>query len=116
MTYGEYLRYCRTLAGSPTKTDFARMLEMKVGDHYIGAENDTWNKKPSLDLLERAAKKVGLEFSDFIQEPPKLKKELSPKHKSLIRKCEALLLAGGEPELWFEANIVTFYKAYFHRR
>lgn len=110
------MRFCRKLAGSPTKTDFARKLGMKDGDHYIGAENDVASKKPSLDLLERAAHQIDLEFSDFIQQPPARKHKVSRKHQRLLNLCLELLESGGEAELWIEGNIVTFHKAYIRLR
>lgn len=117
MTYGEFLRYCRALDGSPTKTDFARKLGLKDGDHYIGAENDKPDKKPSVDLMERAAKLVGLEFTDFIQEPPKRKHASSRKHLALSRKFMELLESGDmEVEIFFETAVETFHKSYLKKR
>lgn len=117
MTYGEYLRFCRKLAGMEKKTDFARKLGLLDCDHYIGAENDVPSKKPSLDLLERAARAVDMEFSQFIQEPKPRK--LSRKHEQLHRQLQELLdLTGQDAEaaLWLEISIRTFFKAYFKRR
>ncbi|MBO0799420.1 MAG: hypothetical protein J2P31_11425, partial [Blastocatellia bacterium] len=80
-------------------------------------ENDKPNKQPSLDLLEKAARAVNLEFQDFIQEPKPRK--LSREHERLHRQLQELLdLTGKDSEaaLWFEVSIRTFYTTYFKRR
>lgn len=89
MTYGQFLRYCRTLAGVETKSEFSRKLGMLNPDHYIGTENDIAGKKPSLELLERAARLAGHEFEDAIQEfePPKY----PGKHKRIHDELDQLL-------------------------
>jgi len=114
VTYGEFLRFCRLTAKFDRKTDFARKLGMKDSDHYIGAENDKPNKKPSLDLLERAAQEAGLQFTDFLQQPQKRK--LSREHESLHTKLQELLDAGGDEAVWIEGNLIIFHKAKFRRR
>jgi transcriptional regulator with XRE-family HTH domain len=117
VTYGEFLRWCRTKAGYETKTDFARKLSMLDGDHYTGAENDKANRKPSLDLMERAARLAGLEFQDFIQAPAA--GEHTPRSRErekLHRQLDELLDFkddDGEVSAWFRVSIQTFYRDYF---
>ena len=115
MTYGEFLRFCRLKAGSETKTDFARKLNMLDGDHYTGAENDRPHRKPSLDLLERAAQLAGLEFQDFIQKPPGQRTPRSREREKLHAQLDQLLdYTGdsGEVSTWFRVSIETFCRDY----
>jgi len=85
-------------------------------DHYIGAENDRDGKKPSIDLMERAAKIAGLEFQDFINTPEKEQTPRSRAHQALHRQLQALLDREDEASDWIAANISVYYKAYFRRR
>lgn len=118
MTYGAYLRLCRQIAGrgKVNKTDFSKQLGMSDPEHYIGAENDKPGRKPSVDLLERAAQAAGFEFTDFIQRPGK-KRGLTAKKRQLVNTLE-LLLALNDPEVdvIFEGMIVTFGKEYLQKR
>ena len=117
MTYGQFLKYCRTLAGVATKSEFSRKLGMLNPDHYIGTENDNAGKKPSLELLERAARLAGHEFHDAIQEFKPLK--YSREHKKIHDQLQELLdLQGVDSEAgeWIAANVRTFHRAYLRRR
>jgi transcriptional regulator with XRE-family HTH domain len=101
------------LAKCATKSDFSRLLNLKDPDHYIGAENDTPGKKPSLDLLERAAQAAGFEFTDFIQTPKKTKN--SPEEEQLIRQLLELLRYqddDGEVSTWMRVSVQTFHHDY----
>lgn len=113
VTYGQFLRYCRQKAGIDSKTDFARKLGMYAANHYIGAENDREQKKPSLDLLERAAREAGLDFRDFIN-PPKEKLGGFPRqHRELHVQLQALLDRDDDVSDWIASNISVFYHRFF---
>lgn len=113
MTFGEFLRACRKLAGSETKSDFARRLGLKDPDHYIGAENDTLGKRPSIDLLEAAAQLAGFSFHDCIVLPGKHHEPLTKDHQQLHRLLQEILdLNDDEAAPWISGNIRTFHRAY----
>jgi hypothetical protein len=112
MTYGEFLRACRTRAGGETKSDFSRRLGLKDPDHYIGAENDTPGKRPSLDILERAARLAGFEFQECIVLPESGSSRPVPKHEKLHRQLQELLEREDEAADWIGGNISTFHRAY----
>lgn len=120
MTYGTFLRQCRQRAGGGklNKTDFSRRLGMANPEHYIGNENDKPGRKPSLDLLERAAREAGFEFTECIQFPTKEKRQrLTVKLRQDVTTIEELLALGDpEIELWFHASTKAFAKAYLQRR
>lgn len=88
---------------------------MLATNHYVGAENDREEKKPSLDLLERAAKAAGFEFQDFINPPKeKLSKEQFPaEHRELHRQLHALLSRNDDVSDWIASNISVFYHRFF---
>lgn len=91
MTYGEFLRYCRLKAGVETKSEFARKLGFIDNDHYIGSENDKEGKKPSLDLLERAARATGHEFTEAIHKFEERESRYSPAEQVLHNQLHELL-------------------------
>lgn len=110
MTYGEFLRYCRQLCGVETKSDYARQLGFIDNDHYIGAENDKDGKRPSIDLLERAARSTGHEFTDAIQPFPDQKPKHDPEHLHLADQLlELLALEDKEVTQFFRAAIRVFH-------
>jgi hypothetical protein len=115
MTYGQILRYFREKAGNESKTAFARRLGMMASNHYIGAENDREEKKPSLDLLERAAKLAGLEFQDFINPPHenRSEKQFRVENRELHRQLEAVLNRDDDVSDWLASNISVFYHRFF---
>lgn len=112
MTYGEFLRTCRILAGVETKSEFSRKLGFKDPDHYIGSENDSAARKPSLDLLERAAELAGLHFEDCIKIPEASVKKTTKEHDKTHRQLQEILENGGDAADWISGNIHTFHRAY----
>lgn len=111
VTYGEFLRYCRNLAGVETKSEYARKLGMIDNDHYIGSENDKEGKKPSLDLLERAARSTGHEFTDAIQ-PFRERKVPQAIERLQTQLRELLELNDPEVTKFLELAITRFHKFY----
>lgn len=117
MTYGQFLKRCRDLAGIKTKSDFARLLGYLNVHHYIAAENDKEGKRPSLDLLERAARAAGVSFADYIQVPPELAKPLSRGHQELHRQLQELLdLGDDQVDNHFQLGVEVFRKVHFRKR
>jgi transcriptional regulator with XRE-family HTH domain len=116
MTLGEFLTFCQKRAGIETKSEFARKLGMKDADHLTGAMNDKERKRPSLDVLERAAELAGLKLEDCLVIPETHQTEVSRKHARIHRQLQYLLDLGGEAGEWIAGNIITYYKAYFRRR
>lgn len=116
MTYGEFLRACRTRAGIESKSEFSRRLGFKDPDHYIGAENDTGGKEPGRELLEKAARLAGFEFTDCIQLPEKEVRPQTREEQRIHRRVQELLEIGGEAADWIKGNINTFHKAYVRKR
>ena len=115
MTYGEFLRFCRTKAGSATKAEFARKMGFVDPEHYVGAEHDKPSLKPSLDLLEHAAQAAGFELQDFLQKPSGQHTPRSREHEQLHRQLQDLLNLADEATAWVIGNIRTFHKAYVGR-
>jgi len=104
-------------AGVETKSDFSRKLGLKDPDHYIGAENDTPGKRPSLDIIEGAARLAGFEFTDCIHLPgADLSAKINRARDKLHRQLDEILEAGGNPALWISGNISTFHDAHIKRR
>lgn len=117
MTYGEYLRYCIRRTGDDiTKTEFAHMLGLKDADHFIGATNDKPDKRPSIDLLERAARVAGFEFIDCIQEPKQYKKPFKYEHARLHIQLQELLERGEKEEWHASMYIRVHHNVAFRRR
>jgi transcriptional regulator with XRE-family HTH domain len=118
VTYGAFLTYCCNLAGF-TKSEMSRKLGMLDPDHFIGATNDKPGKAPSRELLERAARLAGFEFTDWINEPKQHMNPLSRKHEQLHRKLQDLLdytADNGEVADYFITGIETFHTRVFRRR
>ena len=116
MTYGELLRHFRLSLGIENKSEFARRLGMKDPDHYIGAENDKESRKPSLDLLEAAAKLAGKKLEDYLQIPVESKKPVTREDGRLHRQLQDLLDLGGEAGDLVRSTISAYHRLYSRRR
>lgn len=114
MTYGEFLRHCMKVAGCETKNAFATLLGMKDPDHFVGATNDRPDKKPSLELLEKAAKAIGLQFDDFIQLPKENRK--SREDQKTHRELDEIFEQHPDDGAHLRAVIETFHRLRFRRR
>jgi transcriptional regulator with XRE-family HTH domain len=112
MTYGEILRTFRAMAGIDTKSEFSRMLGLKDPDHYIGAENDAPGKRPSLDILEKAAQLAGINFQDCLRIPAANSKKVNKEDEKLHRQLQEILDRKDEAAMWISGNITTFHRAY----
>jgi hypothetical protein len=121
MTYGEFLRRCRlktaeNASKTINKTDFSRLLGLKDGDHYSGAENDAPGKKPGRELLEAAARLAGLEFEDCIVFPDERASRMSKQHEKLHRQLQEVLQLEQRIADALAINVETFHNNYVRKR
>jgi hypothetical protein len=65
MTYGEFLEGCRKVSGIENEAQFAAKLGYKDPRSYYRIKSEA--QRPSLEVLERAAKLASFSFQDCIR-------------------------------------------------